>query len=252
MKPVFIIGSVLISNSGKFDYTENRSYFSDRERHSHTTFAINSIYAIYPNSKVYVVDASLDTEAAGELLFQYEHLWKAKDLECIRLAEVDAQKTVILNTHENKSYCEALLYSTFLKHYKDELKNYDYIVKLSGRYNLTENCGTDLINKSDVYFKKIWDAPNPDKEHWAYKDLMMPGQEPWEMNWTPSFCFAFGINRLEEFVDFWNFVLENTKENDRSCERLIQYWLWKNKLTPKELSWKILAFTGDNGRLWYW
>jgi len=251
MKHVFIIGSVVSPSKGRFDYMDTRSTQTGKERMVETLLAINSVYLLYPNAKVYLVDGSLKESSVDLHLATIKNIWGYKDLECIRIENLNKDAAKVINTHHNKSHCEAVLYSTFLNHYSHKLKEYDFVTKLSGRYNLSDNCGSGLNDKDGVYFKRIWDYDNPYDTILAYPDMMLPGQTEYEMNWTASFCFSFGINRLNDFIEFWEYIKDNTQNTSKSTERIIRYWLWKNEIVSTDLDWKILAFRGDGGGIWH-
>jgi hypothetical protein len=253
-KTVFLVGSVIDVGKGSFHRMEDtRSYQPNNERFAQTVTGLNSIYNKFPNAKVFLIDASTkpssyltspDTLGISKMVNKF-------GLEIIHLSQLDPIRVSILNTHPNKSYCEALLYDTFLDHYADRLKEYDFIIKLSGRYNLTPNCNiTSLQDKSDFYLKEIMDIANPNNEKWAYEHLMVPGQTGEVINWRASFCLGCGIDRLDDFKNLWKYVILMTKTSGVSIEVILNFWSWKHEINHKELDWEILGFTGSEGYMW--
>lgn len=261
---VFLVGSLIKPMEGKFRSVYNvkiqhRSYQTPRERAQQTIFGLNSIFCKYPNAKVILLEASLDItdEYIDDACHKggiYNYL-KEKNIEIVKMTDVNRDICVKINTHENKSYCEALLFDTFLNNFEDKIKSYDYIVKLSGRYSLTDNCNIDSLTTTDkIYFKekRFWDHLDKHKV-WTPDEIRLDGQAAWEMYWTPCFLFVFGNKRIDELKEFFKFILSVTDTTNISTEDLIHYWT----LSPKEkhniehLDWKALAYTGTDGSLWH-
>jgi len=253
MKPVFLLGSVINVSEGTFNYMDHsRSSQSAMERAKQTLLSLNSIFCRVPNAKIYIIEGSLNLPETLLISSGISHYLDVYDVELVKLVDVDEDACVELNTHRNKSYCESLLYSTFLRHYKEDLKNYDMIIKMSGRYSLTVTCDIgQMPDKNKVYFKRELYFPNPNNEQWAYPDLLIPGQELTDAKWTTSILFAFGVNRLNDLQDFFNFIISNTKNRDTCVEQLIQYWSWMNKINHEEIGWMLCGWNGGDDVFWY-
>ena len=262
-KIIFLVGSLLQPKNGKFRSVfgvkvQHRSFQTSHERAQQTILGLNSIYCKYPNAKVILIEASLDItdEEINNACHpggQYNYL-KEKNIEIIKMTDVNRDICEKINTHENKSYCEALLFDTFLNNFEDKVKDYNYIVKLSGRYSLTDNCNfNDLIGIDKIYFKQKSFWNHLDKNHtWTPEEIRLSNQEPWEMYWTPCFLFIFGKERLNEFKEFFKFILKVTDKTNVSTEDAIYYWTQEKEIHNVEiLDWKALAYTGTDGRLWH-
>tara|TARA_R110002050_G_scaffold219651_2_gene355518 strand:+ start:1186 stop:1968 length:783 start_codon:yes stop_codon:yes gene_type:complete len=252
----FLVGSVMNPSIGTFTTHEgHRSHQSREERARQTVLSLNSIFCNHPNAKVFLIDSSLDLtdqqvqewcHPGGIYNFLQNH-----NIEIIKLCDIDRDVCIKINTHINKSYCEALIYDKFLEHYESKLADYDHIIKISGRYSLTHNCKDILINKNQVSFKSFIEFPNPNKFAWVNPVIKMDHQELWEMKWTPSFLFIFGGEMISELKNFFKFTIEVTENSSINIEDAIQYWLWKNKINNIPLDWKALAYTGRDSTLWY-
>jgi hypothetical protein len=261
---VFLVGSIIRPMDGKFRSiynvkTQHRSHQTPRERAEQTIFGLNSIFCKYPNAKIILLEASLDItdkdiDEACHKGGTYNYL-KENNVEVVKMTDINRDICVKINTHENKSYCEALLFNTFLDNCEDKIKDYNYIVKLSGRYSLTSNCNIDsLLGTDKIYFKeeRFWDHLDKTKV-WTPDEILLDGQSSWEMYWTPCFLFIFGNERLSELKEFFKFILQVTDTTNISTEDLIYYWMKspKEKHNVKHLDWKALAYTGTDGSLWY-
>jgi hypothetical protein len=259
---VFLVGSLIRPMNGRFrsiydTHIPHRSYQSPGERGHHTIFGLNSIFCKYPNAKVFLIEGSLDL--TDDEIDQYcqpggqYNYFSNKNIEIVKISDIDREACKIINTHENKSFCEALLFDTFLNNYKENLSKYDYVVKMSGRYSLTPNCNLDVLSGKDkIYFKEkaFWNHLDKNKV-WTPKEIRLPNQEPWEMHWTPCFLFAFGKERIEELQEFFKFIMNVTDKTNISTEDAIYYWTQHNNINNvEELKWAALAYTGTDGTLW--
>tara|TARA_R110000765_G_scaffold209499_1_gene314677 strand:+ start:205 stop:1005 length:801 start_codon:yes stop_codon:yes gene_type:complete len=259
---VFLVGSLIKPMSGKFRTVfdvkvQHRSHQTPRERAEQTIFGLNSIFCKYPNAKVILLEASLDItdndiSKACHSGGQFNYL-QEKNIEIIKMTDVNRDICKKINTHENKSYCEALLFDTFLTNFPDKINDYDYVVKLSGRYSLTDNCNIDsLKGTGNIYFKeyKFWDHLDKTKI-WAPDQIRLPNQETWEMYWTPCFLFVFGKERIPELKEFFKFIMSVTDEGNVSTEDAIEYWVKSNNKESIKLDWRALAYTGTDGTFWH-
>jgi hypothetical protein len=114
----------------------------------------------------------------------------------ISIQELDPETNEICRTHPAKGYCEALCTEVFLKNYIDELREYDYIVKISGRYFYTSFDATMLNeqNKNSFLNKyiRVWDW----QPHWNYpEELNRNGY----MHWAPSQTYAVGQGQIDNY-----------------------------------------------------
>lgn len=250
MKLAFLVGSVINVSEGTFNYMENsRSAQSSDERARQTAVTLNSIFCKYPNAKIYLIEGSLSLPKELLVSSGIFYYLEEYNVELVKLVDIDKDVCKELNTHENKSYCECLLYSTFLKHYEEDLENYDLVIKLTGRYSITSNFNIDSsMTKDDILFKHIHKFDNPDNIEWAYSDLLIPGQKLTDACYTFSMTYAFGGNRIDDFKHFLEFTMENTKNNGREIEMLIQYWSWKNRIKHKEMNWYVCGYAGSNNK----
>lgn len=153
MKKAFIItSSIDVSNDYPLTYSQTRSYFSAEERLRQTIYTLASLDSIRDdNVDIFLIDASESWE-------QYESILRhQKNLRFISIKKELSEIYNTVRTHQNKSHCETLIVSTIMAKYYNDLKNYDFLIKLSGRYFVDGSFTTNLFNeynKEKLFFKK--------------------------------------------------------------------------------------------------
>jgi hypothetical protein len=260
MRLCFLVGSVIKVSDVKFSYMDSRSNQSTEERARQTVTALNSIFLKHPNAKVYLIEGSLGLDMETLKRTGILEFCKYHNVEIVLLSSIDYATCVELNKHANKSYCEAILYKCFLDKFKSKLKEYDYVIKLSGRYSLTKNCKRATLKDTNaVYLKKIQNFKNEKKEPWAHLDILIPNQPLHDLMWTASFLLIFGKKRLDDFDSLLNTIIKLTIDNnackdswfnEKSTEEILQYWSWKNNINHKTIDWQILAYKGKDSGFW--
>jgi len=259
---VFLVGSVIKPIPGEFAMqfgnTQNRSAQTPSERAQQTILSLNSIFCKYPNAKVFLLEGSLDLsltelkELCEPSCNSNSSYFSRHNIEIIQISEVDNDVCKKINTHQNKSYCEALLFNTFLERFEDKIKDYDYIVKLSGRYSLTPNCNINTLSGTNkIYFKNYNFYDYVDRIV-CHESICLPEQNQCTLYWTPCFMFIFGNEKIDDLKLFFKFLVSVTEETKVSTEDTIQYWLKTQNIINEPLSWAALAYTGTYGAFWYY
>jgi len=195
LKVAFFISSVInVDDSAghNFTYSSRRTFFDREERYRQTQFTLASLRLAYPGCMIYLYDCSRNPDEYRER-FAY---MGTDNFRYISIQELDPEINEICRTHPAKGYCEALCTEVFLKNYIDELREYDYIVKISGRYFYTSFDATVLNeqNKNSFLNKyiRVWDW----QPHWNYpEELNRNGY----MHWAPSQTYAVGQGQIDNY-----------------------------------------------------
>lgn len=167
MRKAVIITSVLqVDANHDFTYSTYRSYWNEENRFYQTIETCLNIQECFDSETTfYLVDGSDNYEKYVDS-FSF-----VPNLKFISVKKEMPEILHIVRTHPNKSTCECTLLYTFLLKYREELSQYDYFFKLSGRYKIDkEHFDIELFNnKNDYYFyfkePHKWDW----ESHWGYK-----------------------------------------------------------------------------------
>lgn len=150
----FVTSSIELDPTKKFKGTGSRTVFSTEERLAHTIETIQNLYLRDPNAPIWFVDSS-------ERIFNELLDLKIPTFNYVRLQELNPTVADIARTYTSKSHCECVMILEFFKHYKEELKKYDFITKICGRYTFSDNFNLDLYTpeNTDKFFMKkelVW------------------------------------------------------------------------------------------------
>jgi len=153
MKKAFIItSSIETSNDHPLTYSKSRSHFSNEDRLRQTVATVASIdQASDDDTTIYLVDSSNNWQAYKNT-FSYQ-----KNLKYISVEDEFPEIINDVRTHPQKSRCECLILSSFMSKYKEELSQYDFMFKMSGRYLLDRSFDISLFNeenKNKIFYKK--------------------------------------------------------------------------------------------------
>ena len=155
MKNCYLITSAIeVDNKNLLKEDQIRSILTTDERLNDTEKTIESILERDPDATIFLVDIS-KTEFV-------ELKDKFKNITYVHLESLNNKLAHHLRTHQSKSYGESMIILEFLKLYKDQIKNnFDYLIKISGRYYFTNDHLKDLNaeNVDKFLFKKpvYWD-----------------------------------------------------------------------------------------------
>lgn len=141
MKTVFIVISVINFNNSPLSYAAQRSIYSADERLDQTKKTIASIRQYSPESKINLVELGL-TDVAEDLHSLVDDYSFVGDKKIVRLA--------VCSKFKGLGEAISLLYYFF----NNKLSNFDFIIKISGRYSLNANFSPLVWEKNKFVFKK--------------------------------------------------------------------------------------------------
>jgi hypothetical protein len=141
MKFVYLIGSCIeVSNDYPVKHTAQRSFFDVQQRLDQTQKTIENIKSLDSQAVIYLIDSSV-TEFS-----QFVELAKNDStFHYVTINKINPELAQVVRTHRSKSHGECLMFLEFLRHHKKDLVNFDYVVKLSGRYIINQQRYTQEI-----------------------------------------------------------------------------------------------------------
>lgn len=259
MKRLHIIGSSIhISENDKQfnNVTKVRSGFSTEERFRQTVYTIYSICTLYPNDDIWIIDSSLE---------DIDHYFNTSNfisnkVKRFYLKDIDKDIAHTVNTHHNKSYCESIMLKTFFEFKKDEIKDYDFITKISGRYwvdwTFNDRSCLTLENKNKLFIKKPIIFERADKKSWGsavasnFEDFLLEGQPNWRVYSTHTVIYAFGSEFFDNMIQLLSLVINETKDDMWDGEYLWSYFISKLNIPVVEVDWSINGWGGVNKNLY--
>lgn len=248
MRKAIIIGSSIeINNNFDFNNLGTRSAFSTEERARQTMFTLNSIKAHFPDDEIFLVDSST--------IKLKEHL-KYPTIEgvtLVKIEDIDKKVAQIIRTHHNKSYCEALLLKTFFDAYKEELNQFDFIIKTTGRYWFHTPVDTSMFNKNNidkVFTKYEYIFDHPEKKEWGPIEFRIDGHPNYRVGNTPTVLYAWGKKAFHHIYNLWDFTLKSTQNTSYDIENIFYYWIHQNQIPQYKLNWVMLGYGGNNAKFY--
>ncbi len=250
MKNCYLITSVIeVDNSNLLKYNQIRSLLSTEDRLSDTYKTLDCILKNDPDASIFLLDAS--KTYFKELLIKYPKL------QYIHLESLNSILGNKVRTHPSKSHGECLMILEFLKKYKNIIKqNYDYLIKISGRYyfvdeylnDLTKNNVDKFLFKKPVYWNKsdlIYLSDNylPPE---MYVDARLGGYY--------TVAYAIGNQQLDRYETAMFTCASMTDENSKYFYVDVEYLLYKIftdfdlKNWVLETDWIAEGRGGQNGK----
>jgi hypothetical protein len=250
MRKLFVVSSSIAPKPGTFTYSPTRSVFGAEERFRQTIFTINSIQASFPNDKIVVVDSSEDY---ADYIVTLRHL---KNVEYLPVKDYAPEIFNLVNHHQNKSLCECALLNSYYKKFKNEIKEYDYVIKTTGRYfyfNFNDALFTQE-NTNKIFFKKPLNFEWND--NWRYQFVDRRVQQ--NNNRLHQYCtvlYGFGIHQFDKFIDINDAVvnlLSNEKMAHYDIETLSYYFTRPFEKDIIETDWIVSGWDGTSARFMYY
>lgn len=221
-----------------------RSVFTAEQRLEQTKKTIESIRKEHPTDKIIIADTSntsykLDLEQFPAV--EYYHL---KDL-------FDTDTYDLITTHYHKCICESTLLNTYITLFATELKQYEFVVKVTGRYQVANIQDTVFVegNKNKVLLKKPYHL---DPDDWLYDALFTSetkraGIVPHEYDQA---LYGFGIDKLE-FMQ-WIYqqtisILHPEKMRYIDIEKVMYLLTRPNAKDIVHVDWNVTGFDGMSG-----
>lgn len=250
MDKIAIVTSSIQVKPGKFTYSLKRSEFNSEERLRQTISTVSSIQASIPGCKVVIVDSSEDY-AEYSRIFGY-----LENVEFVPLKELSGEAYELASTHINKSLCESVLLQAYYTNYKKYIKQFDFVVKVCGRY-LLFGVNNDLFteqNKNKIFYKKPIQFEWNDSWRYHFVDRRNL-QNDNKLNQYCTVIYAFGIDNLERFMDINeanSHLLNKNVMMHYDLETLMYYYTRPYVSDVIETDWKVCGWDGTSGRFMYY
>lgn len=250
MKLAFLVSSAInldeTINQG-FSYSKNRSFFSSEERFRQTQYTINSINLVCPESTIYLYDNSLNFQEYAEKLSY------VNNLKFISLERLDPMASAITRSHPSKGYCEALGTEVFFKNFIEELDQYDFVTKISGRYfySTFDTRFFNQENKNKFLFKQFrnWEW----SDAWKFPDFLKISHK---LFWAPTQTYSIGQNQIQNFyknfLEIGNYYRNNPQTSNHIDFECLMYYFVLHNQPVAEVSWEVGGWTGAMGDYQQW
>jgi hypothetical protein len=180
---LFIISSVIYFNDAPLSYSGIRSKFSPDEREKQTITTIQSIKNKLPNSKIALIEAGMKKELTKELLSlvdQYIYVG-------------DKFPVTYFSKGKNKGLGEAS--ALYYGSKQIDLKNTDYVFKLSGRYFLSDQFNINSFSSTGFSIKKYTDQMSTRLYGFAVEEFGF-----WQKCLRKTFSSAFSTKSIEQVL----------------------------------------------------
>lgn len=247
MKKAILITSVIeIDNNYPLTYSKVRSLFDTEERLRHTVFTVASLDHIADeDTTIFLVDASASRNYAN--LFGYQ-----KNLVYIDASKEFPDVVNLIRTHPHKSHCETLLQLSFFNKYREQLSEFDFFFKVSGRYFLDSSFNLSLCveeNKDKFFFKRPLEFEWSDG--WGYE--MLDRRSIQGNNKLRQYCsvvYGWGKSNHDRMLDIYRVIAEftdNPKGLKYDLETLLYFFTREFEKDVIETDWLVYGWTGVDG-----
>lgn len=247
MKNAVIITSLIdVDNKFPLTYSPIRSFFNKEERLRQTIFTIINLQSIFKNSVTFYL-----LESSNNFMFYKNYFAFQSNLKFVSIKERFPDIHLTVTSHPNKSFCETLSLIRFIQDYKQELKTFDNIFKISGRYFTDDTFSsiTTLDLKNNLIFKLPlkWEWKN----EWGYSMVDLRNQQG--DNLLYQYCsvlYGFGNNLIDNILVIYQKILTivGTEEGKIYDVETLLYFFTRT-LTDKILHFEytIYGWLGPNG-----
>lgn len=146
MNNLVLITSVICTTNNPLSYTNNRSVYSHVERFEQTKKTIETIKEKIPNSKIFIIECSNLNEEMSKYLFEKSDYF----------LNLFPHEQIINNTTGlSKALGEGTMTLCALKFIIQNNIEFENLIKISGRYWLSENFDYNNFNNNDIVIKYI-------------------------------------------------------------------------------------------------
>jgi hypothetical protein len=146
MQNLVLITSVICIQNAPLSYTNTRSVYSHAERFEQTKRTIETVKSKIPNLKIFIVECSeLDQEQTEYLTTHSDYFLNLYKNDFIRNC----------TTGISKSLGEGVMTIHALKYIIDNNIEYDNLIKISGRYWLSNKFDYNNFNNNNIVIKYI-------------------------------------------------------------------------------------------------
>jgi hypothetical protein len=248
MKTAFIVTSAIdVDNTKPLTYSAVRSYFSDGERFRHTTFTIASLdHVAQDDDTIFLIDLS-------ENWRQYKNLMSyQKNMVFVSVKEEMPEIYEACRTHPNKSRSESMMMMAFMIKYKKILEEYDFFIKISGRYFIDKTFNRLDLNENNldkILFKNRLEFDF--SEGWGYTMVdrrTVQGNN--KLYQYPSALYGFGRHYYSKMLDIYRVLVElldHPVHKSYDMETLLYYFTRHFEQDIVHVDWNVYGFEGISG-----
>jgi len=253
VKKLWLVTScALLDKNTPFKGTATRSFYTNEQRIEQTLETLKSVQVLDSAADIMLLDTS-----ANKIQEFLDFAQRNPNVYYIHLADLSADAALISRTHTSKSHCEANMLVELFKHYRKQILDYDFVIKISARYQFDKN----YFNLD--YFNDI----NLDK-FLSLKEINYPRQQAQHMENLRPYNFlyddrvrglktvAYGVGKKKLIQ--WEYLMalccQYTKETSSMYWLDIEYILHHlmhefNLLTDVvETTWQVIGNCGITGR----
>jgi len=246
---VYISSCIEINAAAPLSYAQTRSCFSTEERYRQTIATVNNLICHNPTATIYVVDASEQyMRYATELPRVFPRCVFVPIRDMTAPAEYD-----LIRRHPNKSLGESLILRNFLVAYHQELQQYDFLFKMSGRYLLTSTYQESVFTQdrlNQIFFKTPlsfeWNTA------WGYDKVDLRHEEGHNrLNQYCSVFYGYGKHHLPTFTQLYQgmaSILKHPSMIHYDVETLLYFLLNDYRTSIVTLPVQVLGWQGPDGK----
>lgn len=247
----FISSAIDIDNEHPLQYASqvHRTAYSAGERLRQTVTTVNSIKTLCPEAKIFVFDISKDYQQYRDTLQKIPNC----DLEYIACEEISPDAAELCRTHISKGLCESMSSLVFMNHVKDKIKDYDYLVKISGRYQVLSFDQSMLTDQNKhKYFFKITNELNWEKD-WAYPaELNVNGK----LLYCSTHMYGVGSNNFDLFKQQLTNIVQTYLRYDGVFTGIDYECIFANHVMQHveymHIPWSSAGWTSVQGEYFEW
>lgn len=216
----FITSSIELDKTKNFKGTKARTVFSTRERLEQTIHTLKTCHELDKDAEFFLIDSSLT---------HFAELYQVPNLNYFKLDQLNPVIANTVRTYSNKSYCECLMILEFFKHFKNELKKYDFLTKLCGRYFFDQTFTVNFYtpeNTGKFFFKSpmTWSGQHIDflTEEQLPRDLLQNGEL------TGTYTVAHGMHRdkIDQYEALMYACAQSSMEHAKFYYQDVEYALY--------------------------
>ena len=245
MKKAVILTSIVNPRANfPLTYSPQRSAFSAEDRLYHTMITLESLNQLLDsNTTIYILELSANC-------LDYKDKLNKSNVKFINVKERFPEIYEEITTHANKSRCETLLLSNFLKDYQEELEEYHVIIKTSGRYFSDRSFDTSIFTSDKLFFKTpiVWEW----NDIWGYQYVDIRAQHgDNKLRQYSSVFFAWGKKYYQEYLDMFTEMSDILKQSNMQhydIETLLYFLTRKFNNDIIETNWTVYGWDGAGGQ----
>lgn len=253
MKIAFLITSTIEveDNNNYFIYQPHlkRSFWTTQQRFDQTVNTINQIKKVVPNADVFLIDSSKN-------YLTYRDFFEKSftDLRFVSVENIDFNSAKICQTSKVKGLCESLLLKSFVNNYK-QLEDYDFVIKITGRYLLSDNFNTEILNENTlnkfIFTKFISWVDIENHRNKGYENYMVNNKFPYIL----TCLYGLGKYQLDKYKNTLDKVISEYQKghiDDVALETVFYHYLNINTDDYILSDWDLTCFCGVTGQTIYY